>query len=331
MGNSASDTDHRIVIGSDSGVTFDLAEEVKKGLQSPQKSLPCKYFYDEAGSKLFEQICALPEYYIPRAEREILERHSDDMAKLFPEELVLVELGCGNAEKTRILIEAFLKSKASLKYVPIDISRSTLKDTCKKLKAEYPAIQVIGVAAEYNEGLKKLKALEKKQKLILWLGSNIGNFDRKDAAEFIAKVRLSMNPTDRFMIGIDMRKHRRVLELAYDDPKGVTAKFNLNILTRINKELGANFKLSKFKHRAVYDEDIGRIEMYLVCTGTHVVNIANLGLDIPFLEGEAIHTENSYKYSVGEIRVVAKMAGMSVEHMWMDGCRRFSDSILAPQ
>lgn len=330
MGNSASDTDHRIVVVNDSGITQDFAEEVKKGLLASPKSLPCKYFYDETGSKLFEEICTLHEYYIPRAEREILERHSRDIAKLFPAVPVLVELGCGNAEKTRILIEAFLDAETALRYVPIDISSSTLKETCRKLKIEYPAIEITAIAADYNEGLKKLKAFEHQPKLIIWLGSNIGNFDRKDAAEFIAKVRQSMNSADRFIVGIDMRKHKRVLELAYDDPKGVTAKFNMNILARINKELGANFDLSNFKHKAVYNEDIGRIEMYLVCTGRCVVNIANLGLDIPFLEGETIHTENSYKYSVGEIRILAKMAGMNIEHMWMDGSRRFCETLLAP-
>lgn len=307
-----------------------FARDVEAGLTRSPKRLPCRYFYDREGSLLFEEICRLPEYYLPRAEREILESRAGEIAALLPPEARLVELGSGSAAKTRILIEALLARRATLCYVPVDVSRSMLEESSLALLADYPALRIVGVAAEYEEGLAKLESAASGPKLVLWLGSNVGNLDRPDAARFLRRVRGLMAAGDRLLAGIDLRKDRAVLANAYDDPQGVTARFNRNVLARINRELGGRFDLDAFRHRAVYDEAAGRIEMYLVSTRAQRVPIERLGLTVPFAPGEAIHTENSYKYSLAEIGALAAAAGLGVERQWLDSGGRFSESLLAP-
>jgi dimethylhistidine N-methyltransferase len=310
-----------------------FAEEVQAGLTAVPKRLPCRYFYDGEGSLLFEAICNLPEYYLTRAEREILEARAGTIAALFPEPPSLVELGSGSAVKTRLLIEAFLREHGALCYVPVDISRTILEESSLALLDAYPALDILAVAGEYSQGLETIagnRALGTGHgaKLILWLGSNVGNFERTEAAAFLARIRETMSPADRLLVGIDLRKDRAVLEPAYDDSLGITARFNRNILARVNRELGGAFDLDTFRHRAVYDEAIGRIEMYLVSEREQRVRIADLELEIPFAPGEAIHTENSYKYSLIEIDSLTAAAGLCVEHQWLDGAERFSASLL---
>ncbi|HEV3204244.1 MAG TPA: L-histidine N(alpha)-methyltransferase, partial [Gemmataceae bacterium] len=278
-----------------------LSRDVKAGLTGHPKCLSCCYFYDQEGSQLFEEICELPEYYLPKAEREILQTNAAEIAAVFPEEFTVVELGSGNAAKTRILLEAFLADREKLKYVPIDICRTVLEDSSRDLLRDFPKLEIVAFEAEYQEAMRNLPVAGNQPKLILWLGSNVGNFDRNAAANFLRNLQNSFSPSDRLLIGIDLRKDRATLEQAYDDSRGVTAQFNLNLLTRINRELGGHFDLQAFCHRAIYNEPIGRIEMYLVSTINQTVLIDQLGFKAMFEKGETIFTESSFKYSLDEI------------------------------
>ena len=306
-----------------------FARDVKAGLTGSPKRLPCRYFYDHEGSRLFDAICALPDYYIPQAETEILRARAAEVAGLCPDGTLLVELGSGSAVKTRILIEALLRRQGMLRYIPVDISPTALEESSRSLLRDFPALIVTAVVAEYHAGLGHLKREADLPKLIVWLGSNIGNFDRSDAARFLRGLRDLMSPVDRVLVGIDLRKDRPTLDRAYDDPQGVTARFNLNLLVRINREFGGQFDLATFRHRAVYNEDAGRVEMYLVSARAQRVRVDHLRLEVPFAEGEAIHTEDSYKYSAAEIEGLATAADLRLEHQWFDAGGRFSVNLFA--
>lgn len=319
-----------------------FARDVRAGLTASPKRLSCVYFYDHEGSRLFDAICGLPEYYLTRAEREIFERHADEIAAALPAGAALIELGSGSAAKTRLVIEALLRrarpasppeegaGRRALVYVPVDVSPSALRESTRALLADYPTLTVHAIAGEYEEGLRRLARVAGHPALILWLGSSIGNLDRDDARTFLGRVRAAMAPEDRLLVGIDLRKDRAVLEPAYDDAQGVTARFNRNLLARINRELGGRFDLGTFAHRARYDAAAGRIEMYLVSTRAQRVAIDALGLTVPFEAGEAIHTENSYKYSPEEIASLFTGAGLRLVGRWLDGAGRFSSNLCAP-
>ncbi len=306
-----------------------FAEDVKTGLTGTPKSLMSKYLYDEEGSRLFEEICTLEEYYLTRAEREILQSQAANISAKFSESISLVELGSGNAEKTRLLIEAFLGQFDELCYVPVDISRTILEESSLRLQEDFEGLEIKALWATYWQGLKHLNAEPDHPRLFLFLGSNIGNFEKEEAVDFLQSVCNIMSAQDRLLVGIDLRKNKEVLEAAYDDSRGVTAKFNLNILTRINRELGGNFKREGFRHRAVYNEGIGRIETYLVSRFPQTVHIEGLDLRIRFGARETIHTENSYKYSFSEIDQLARDANLRVEERWLDGEGRFSLNLFA--
>jgi dimethylhistidine N-methyltransferase len=308
----------------------EFAADVRAGLLATPKHLSFRYFYDEEGSRLFEAICELPEYYLTRAETEILRERAVEIASRVPAGAELVELGSGSARKTRLLIEALL-ARGPLRYRPIDISESILRESALALLDDYPALEVAGIAAEYRRGLAALADEgSARGRLILWLGSNVGNFDRVGAVRFLGEVRATMAVSDRLLIGVDLRKGREVLEPAYDDAAGVTARFNLNLLVRVNRELGGGFDLNAFQHRAVYDEEAGRIDMYLISRRRQVVPIEHLGVMVTFDRDEAIHTESSYKYSLAEIDRLARATGFTVDGRWLDGGQRFSVTLLAP-
>jgi L-histidine N-alpha-methyltransferase len=308
----------------------EFAKDVAVGLTAEPKHLSCRYFYDREGSRLFAAICELPEYYLTRAETEILKRHASDIASLFQGDVTVVELGSGNAVKTRLLLDALLPGRR-VRYVPIDICRPVLEETATDLLQRFPPLEIVAVAAEYHEGLRHLRSASDRPRLILWLGSNIGNFTRAEAGGFLRRIRDTMTPLDRMLVGVDLRKERAVLEEAYDDAAGVTAAFNRNLLARINHELNGNFDLNAFQHRAIYNEDLGRIEMYLVSTRVQRVTIERIGLTVRFAAGEIIHTENSYKYSLPEITAVAAAAGLQDQFAWQDAAGRFSLHLLAPR
>jgi L-histidine N-alpha-methyltransferase len=328
------------VIGSgaepEDGARDDFAADVRHGLTAAPKRLPCRWLYDEVGSRLFEQICAVPEYYVPRAERSILEAHAGDIAAALPPGATLVELGSGNAAKTRLLIEAFLaRAPGRVRYIPIDISPSMLVASSRDLLADYPRLDITGIAGTYEEGLVHLSSLHEKlgdvPRLILWLGSNVGNFGRAEAAAFMREIRRDMRPDDRFLLGVDLRKDPAILALAYDDPAGVTARFSLNFLARINRELEGEFDLADFRHRAVYDAADGRVGIYLVARRAHRVAIGALDITVSFAAGEAIHTEDSYKYDDGEIAALAGASGFDVVERWTDPEVRFASVLLGPR
>ncbi len=308
----------------------ELAQAVRTGLTSTPKYIPCCFFYDDAGSALFDQICELPEYYLTRAEDEILRRHAGAIVASVPSDSVIVELGSGSCRKTRILIAAALARTTHLRYVPLDICRVALTDSAHALLAEFAGLSIQAVAAEYDAGLPIVARLTGARKLVLWLGSNVGNLHRADAAAFLARVRATMGRGDRLVLGADLRKERSVLEAAYDDAAGVTARFNLNLLARINRELDADFDLDAFAHRATWLADAGRIEMHLVSRRAQRVRLRALDIAVDFAVGEAVHTENSYKYSPAELDALACAAGMVTDARWSDGAGRFSVSLLRP-
>jgi dimethylhistidine N-methyltransferase len=307
-----------------------FAHNVATGLTASAKSLSCAYFYDRLGSRLFEAICELPEYYLTRAEEAILRLHAEEIAGLFPSATDLIELGSGNAVKTRLLIEAFLRRDRLRRYVPLDICRSVLEDTSYNLLRSYPTLKVLAIAGDYSEAVEHLGANEAPGKLILWLGSNIGNLERQEACRFLGRIRATLAPSDGVLVGIDLRKEQAILEAAYDDACGVTAAFNRNLLARVNVELGGHFDLRTFQHRAYYDSEVGRVEMYLVSDRRQQVAIDQLGLEISFAAGEVIHTENSYKYSATEIETLAATSGMRWQQSWYDPESRFSLNLFTP-
>jgi L-histidine Nalpha-methyltransferase len=308
-----------------------FAQAVDVGLGSEPFTLPCRFFYDEVGSQLFEEICELPEYYLTRAEREILARHADAIAARCPTPLLLAELGSGSATKTRLLIEAFLRQQGSLRYVPVDISQSMLEQSSESLLADYHGLEITAIASEYREGLHHLGKDTRLPKLIAWLGSNIGNFARADAHHFVSGIRDAMSADDRLLLGVDLRKDARTLEHAYDDARGVTARFNKNLLARINRELGGEFDLADFRHRARVVDRGGRVEIGLVCERSCDVQIAALGRSFSFARGDFIHTEDSIKYSEREIAGLADAAALRVDARWLDSGNRFCVALLAPR
>lgn len=321
--------DRLTLVEADGAVPSDFAADVRAGLTAARKRLSCRYFYDAAGSALFEEICALPEYYLTRAEQEILDAHGPAIIAAGAADATLVELGSGSAKKTRTLIQAALGRGAPLRYVPIDISRSILVDSSRALLEDHPSLEITAIAAEYRAGLRWLRR-RREPKLLLWLGSNVGNFNRADAARFLRGVRATMSPSDRLVLGVDLRKSRAALEAAYDDSAGVTARFNLNLLARINRELGGRFALRSFAHRARWNDRLGRVEIRLESRRAQTVRIDALGLDVRFAAGERIYTESSYKYSFVELERLARAASFVIEARWLDRARRFSVNLLAP-
>jgi dimethylhistidine N-methyltransferase len=306
-----------------------FAAAVAAGLARRPKALPCRFLYDEAGSKLFEEICDLPEYYLTRAEREILLASAEAIAARFDGPITLAELGSGSSAKTRVLIEACLRRHGRLCYLPVDISRSMLEAASLALLERYPMLQVRAIASELGAALPHLAHESSRPKLVLWLGSSVGNLGRDEAATFLARVREAMAPGDALLIGIDLRKPRSVLERAYDDAAGVTARFTLNLLQRMNRELDARFDLRHFAHRARYHEDAGRVEIEIVSRRAQRVAIEALDLEIDFARGETIHAEDSFKYSLAETLALASAAGLRVEERWLDRDARFSLSLFA--
>ena len=306
----------------------DFTDAVRAGLSGYPKTLPCRFFYDEVGSKLFEKICDLPEYYLTRAEREILINYAAEIVDELPSDITLVELGSGSAVKTRLLIEALLAQRNTLRFTPIDISKSALKKSSEDLLEDHPSLRILAVAGEYQDGMAALKEEISGPELILWLGSSIGNLTRPESFAFLSGIQKSMTPQDRLLVGIDLRKSATVLEAAYDDAAKVTAAFNLNILKRINTELGGQFDLSSFNHLARYDEEEGRVEMHLVSLSSQTVRIDVLDQAISFVKGEQIHTENSYKYSREEIDTLVSRSDLSLDGQWFDAQNRFSLNLM---
>ncbi len=308
--------------------SFDSA--VREGLSRSQKTLPCRFFYDAAGSQLFERICQLPEYYLTRTEQKILEERAPEMIAAAGRDVALVELGSGNSCKTRILIEAALERQSRLRYTAVDISSEFLRTSALSLLAEYDRLSITAVAAEYDDAIPRLPRHDG-PRLILFLGSNIGNFEPKEATRFLARILRQMQEQDRILIGVDLVKERRILEAAYNDAAGVTEAFNKNLLVRINRELGGNFAPDRWGHEAPFVEQASRIEMRLVSREPQTVFLGMSEQRFPFREGEFIHTENSHKYTLASFAAVCAGAGLGIQERWLDGRAWFAVMLLGPE
>ena len=306
-----------------------FADDVLRGLTAQPKTLPSRWFYDEVGSALFDAITRLPEYYLTRTEDGILERCADQIVEKVAPEATLVELGCGNARKTARLVRAMLARQHRLTYCPIDISSAALEAAGHLLRGTFPTIDYRPIEARYRAGLQALQ-VDPRPKLVLFIGSNIGNFDPDEAVRFLADVRAVMHARDRLLVGFDMVKDPRVLHAAYDDPIGLTRAFNLNLLARINRELGGGFGLAAFRHEARWDEAEHRMESRLVSRHAQEVRIAALGLTVPFRAGERIHVENSYKFTEASIARITAKAGFGHITSWSDEKDWFRLALLEP-
>jgi L-histidine Nalpha-methyltransferase len=313
---------HRLAFGGDTNA---FAQDVERGLTATPKSMPPKYFYDELGSRLFEAICFLPEYYLTRAESEILREHADEIVASIASPARVVELGSGSAEKTRYLLEALLRRQSRLHYLPVDISDASLERSSLELLHLYSNLRITAYAADYFTALQALQAADENQRTIaLFLGSNIGNFNSDEALNFLRQVRKVLRAEDGLLIGVDLKKSADILVPAYDDALGVTAAFNRNLLVRINRELNADFRIEKFLHKAIYNQSLGRIEAHLMSTEKQRVRINGLDLELRFEPGETIHTENSYKFDLEQLAGLASATGYVLEKSWFDRRQRFS-------
>lgn len=297
----------------------DFLEAVAAGLSGEQKALPCKFFYDQVGSKLFEEICGLEEYYPTRTEEQILRDNRDEIAGLMGEGAELIEFGCGSLNKVRILLSAM---DAPSRFIPIDISREHLVAATRDLAKDFPGLTIAPVCADYTEPLTLPNGADGGKKVGFFPGSTIGNFSPLEAVGFLGTIADIVGEGGDMVIGVDLKKDVEVLNAAYNDAQGVTAAFNLNLLRRINDELGANFELSSFAHEAFYSEDEGRVEMHLRSTRDQEVTIANDTYQ--FEKDETIHTENSYKYGLEEFHDAAVKAGYAPLHSWVDKGGLFS-------
>jgi L-histidine Nalpha-methyltransferase len=296
-----------------------------QGLLRTPKSLPPKLFYDEAGSELFERITELPEYYLTRTETAVLRSAADEIAAAAPV-ASLVELGAGTSTKTRILIAALLKREPGLAFFPVDISIAPLHAARVALRREFPRLHHAPVIADLAENLSFLSSCPA-PRLVLYLGSSIGNFEPMEVASLLCRIRRRLAPGDSLLLGADMRKEPDILLAAYDDAQGVTAAFNKNILARINRELGGHFDLSEFKHLVRWNGRESRIEIYLQSLARQSVRINALDATIDFEPGELIHTENSYKYSDSMLEAMLCNAGFVPEKTWKDKRGWFADTL----
>jgi L-histidine N-alpha-methyltransferase len=307
----------------------DLAGEVRAGLLRPgQKELPSKYLYDEIGSALFEVISVLPEYGLTRADERILHRHAVDIVSRLKPQVLVAELGSGSGRKTRWLLEVLARRQRTT-YCPIEISPTALA-RCESELGQIECISIVGFERPYLDGLLAAAARrgENDQLLVLFLGSTIGNFDRDAAERFLTEVRRILFPGDALLLGTDLEKPLPQLLAAYDDPIGVTAAFNLNLLARINRELGADFDLAAFRHEARYNAPNQRVEMHLRSTRDQVVTIPRSGCTVSFLKDETIWTESSHKYRAEDVSAMAARNGFRCDSQWIDTEWPFAESLL---
>ena len=294
--------------------------EVLIGLRKPQKELPSKYFYDERGSQLFERICELKEYYITRTEASIMQAHIEEMVELIGPRVLVIEHGCGNCEKVRLLMDRLHDPVA---FIPIDISQEQLLQVTKEIDSIYPQLQVLPICADYTSSFElPVPKRESKRTVVYFPGSTIGNFDPIPAKHFLEHIASLCGSGGALLIGVDLKKDPAVLHSAYNDSEGLTAAFNLNLLARINRELDCDFQLDGFEHYAFYNPRESRVETHLISQRAQVVHIG--GETIPFAKGESIWTENSYKYNLDEFERMASAAGFGVERVWVDERQWFS-------
>ncbi len=309
-------------------LTASFADDVRAGLTAREKYLAPKYFYDSLGSALFEAICELPEYYLTRCETEILDRYAPEMLATLGGPVELVEFGSGSARKTRVVVAAALEAQDALTYHPIDISPSALVAASSALVGEFGRLTVSAYASDYVDVLANARLRTSARVLAMFLGSNIGNYEPEGAVELLRAMSASFKPGDGLLLGTDLKKDAAILERAYNDPTGVTAAFDKNVLARINRELGGGFDLDAFAFAARYDATRGSVDSFLIAQRGMSVPIAELGLDVRFSVAETIHTESSHKFSADDIAALAAQSGFRVVRAWTDDAERFAVSLL---
>jgi len=289
----------------------DFSEEILAGFRAKPKLLSPKFFYDEKGSHLFTEITRQPEYYLTRTETLLLQTHAQEISEMIGDDFLLIEYGSGSSEKIRFLLESLRPSI----YAPVDISRDFLADAAEALGREYPWLEVHATCVDFTNEFE-LPFASEKRRVSFFPGSSIGNFDRIEALEFLARIRRLVGNDGGLLIGVDMKKDEAMLNRAYNDARGVTAAFNLNILEHLNREYDADFDLDSFAHEASYNEDLGCVQMFLISKKDQSINVA--GAVIRLKAGEKIHTENSHKYTVGEVITMAEAAGFTYSRVWQD-------------
>jgi dimethylhistidine N-methyltransferase len=300
--------------------TAAFLDDVVEGLSQSPKCLPCKYFYDERGSRLFDRICELDEYYLTRAELALMRQYAAEMAEQIGPDVMLVEYGSGSSIKTRLLLDCLPDPVA---YVPVDISRDHLEQTAMGLARDYPLIEVLPVCADFTQPFDLPVSLrEPSHAAVYFPGSTIGNFTPDEASQLLGNIAPLCGTGGGLLIGIDLKKDVNTIEAAYDDAEGVTAEFNVNLLRRINRELGGSFRLDHFRHRAAYDPHRGRVELGLVSQRRQEVEVA--GETFCFEEGEEIRTEYSHKYTIAEFAELAASVGLTLRRCWTDEDSRFA-------
>ncbi|WP_242928978.1 L-histidine N(alpha)-methyltransferase [Pontibacter vulgaris] len=313
---------------SDAATTYaDFAKDITNGLNQTPKKLSSRWFYDAKGSKLFQQIMDMPEYYLTRCEFDLLNEHKQAMASQFGKEgfFHLIDLGAGDAMKTKVLIRELTATGQNFEYVPVDISVDAMQELTEDLHEEMPAVLAQAVVGEYFDALKWLQENKSARKVVLFLGSNVGNFETQESINFLKSIRSYLQPGDKLLLGADLRKDPETIIDAYNDAAGITAEFNLNLLERMNRELGANFNLQAFQHYALYDPQEGVMKSYLVSRTDQQVDIHATGQSYTFKAWEAIHTESSHKYTLQQIQELGKVCGFNTETVFMEKNQYFAD------
>ncbi|WP_138381188.1 L-histidine N(alpha)-methyltransferase [Luteithermobacter gelatinilyticus] len=306
----------------------DFAKAVRQALSGRKKRLPSKYLYDDRGSALFVEITKLPEYYLTNCETEIFRTLSPAIIDCLPDSVdEIVELGCGDGQKTEILLNSFARRKPGLKFVPVDIHPASVKKIGTRISSVLSDVEVSGYVGDYFAYLNEKPPIPDHARLFLFLGSNIGNFDPDEAVHFLCKLHDLLDQEDYLLIGMDLKKEVPVMQAAYDDSQGVTTAFNLNLLHRMNRELDADFDPGSFYHHACYNAELGAMQSFLLSRKTQDVHLAALGMTVHFDLLEALHVENSFKYSFQDIHALAQHAGFHVVENFLDSKAYFTDSL----
>lgn len=304
-----------------------IADDVLRGLTQNPKTLPPKLFYDASGSELFERITELPEYYPTATERGIFQQYAKEIVEQANGANAVVELGAGSGAKTVLILQALQQKEPEVLFYPVDVSAAALENCSERMHTLLPSVKVVPKVLDFTHAMPQFRQIAGR-KLFLFIGSSIGNFEPFEAGLFLKQVRSSMNPGDALLLGTDMRKAPDVLVPAYDDSQGVTAGFNKNLLTRINRELGGHFDLNCFTHSIVWNDQLSRIEMHLQSVVDQTVDIEALGTTVQFRNGETIHTENSYKFTMPMIEAIAENGGLHIERTWSDEKQWFTVHLL---
>lgn len=295
-----------------------IVEDTRRGLLDEPKWLSSLYFYDERGSELFDAICQTPEYYPTRTERSILEKNAHEILAAAGDGLLLAELGSGSSVKTRVVLAALLADRGPSTYIPVDVSGGFLQKVADGLESDFPGLRVEPVAAEYKEGLQRIGAHPARRRLVLFLGSSIGNFEPDEQEALLRTAHDALSPGDAFLLGTDLVKDPAVLEAAYNDATGVTAAFNKNLLVHLARELGGSVDLDAFDHVAFWNAGASRIEMHLRSRRAQTLHFPKADLEVALAAGETLHTENSYKFTLDSARSLAERAGWTHERAWTD-------------